>query len=477
MIKRNHAIIIICLMAAFAAFGQIKNPIQDAGAAIDMGSSVKVNSSGQIAVCGDNDSLFAGVVTAVQTIAATDYYLISSSDIFPAKLDAAVTAGDLLTTSAGGSFKTVSTGEIIVGVALQDGHATDLRKAIFAVDRTPNLDTLAAYLDTTNSFFQRLRANANPWLADSVTFVEGTNITLTQTGDSITITASSSVGDNDWSGAESGQMYAYDSDDSVAVGRPTAAAKFDVEGGIMMRGDRYWGVDATAGADSFWIYDDGDTTRFDADNAIKIGDGSLIVGTNGNVHVSDTMFLGEVVEDSITDSLLCVSSNGKVSWMDISDAGNAVIQSYGEMYIEDTIGVEVDLPAHRGRTVMDSASAGLVRGSPYVTAYTSGGDDSLTVMTDGGGIHQMNLSLTFSGPSGVELSMALCINDTIIDRFILGSDIASAGETKSSNLSGLMELAYGDVITVKLWNRNDRPSATTIKIYNFSVHLTRIFEN
>ncbi len=42
--------------------------------------------------------------------------------------------------------------------------------------------------------FQQLRANGSSWLTDSVTFVEGSNITLSQVGDSITISASG--GDN-----------------------------------------------------------------------------------------------------------------------------------------------------------------------------------------------------------------------------------------------------------------------------------------
>jgi len=53
---------------------------------------------------------------------------------------------------------------------------------------------------------------------------------------------------------------------------------------LVDNGNRYYGVDATQ-ADSFWIYDDGDTTRFDAENPIKIGHNSLVVGTSGNVSV------------------------------------------------------------------------------------------------------------------------------------------------------------------------------------------------
>jgi len=42
--------------------------------------------------------------------------------------------------------------------------------------------------------FNKLRANGSPWLTDSVTLAEGMNITLTQTGDSIIISASDTGG-------------------------------------------------------------------------------------------------------------------------------------------------------------------------------------------------------------------------------------------------------------------------------------------
>jgi len=85
---------------------------------------------------------------------------------------------------------------------------------------------------------------------------------------------------------------------------------------LISGGNRYYGVDAT-GADSFWIYDDGDTTRFDSDNPIKIGHGSVVSGNStymsGNAFVGDTLIIGDVKEDSTTDSILVLSSDGRVS--------------------------------------------------------------------------------------------------------------------------------------------------------------------
>lgn len=56
-------------------------------------------------------------------------------------------------------------------------------------------------------------------------------------------------------------------------------------------GMRLWGIDAT-GADTFYIYDDGDTTRFDSDNPIKIGPGSIVI-TETEAILPDTIYLSD----------------------------------------------------------------------------------------------------------------------------------------------------------------------------------------
>jgi len=61
---------------------------------------------------------------------------------------------------------------------------------------------------------------------------------------------------------------------------------------LVSGGNRYYGTDAT-GADSFWVYDDGDTTRFDSDNPIKIGHSSIVVDTTGYVTISDGLIVGD----------------------------------------------------------------------------------------------------------------------------------------------------------------------------------------
>jgi len=57
-------------------------------------------------------------------------------------------------------------------------------------------------------------------------------------------------------------------------------------------GSRLYGYDATA-ADTFFIYDDGDTTRFESDNPIKIGDASLIISSGGDVSITGELTVGD----------------------------------------------------------------------------------------------------------------------------------------------------------------------------------------
>ena len=346
------------------------------------------------------------------------------------------------------------------------------------------LDTLGAYLDTTNHFFTQLRANGSAWLPDSVTLVEGTGITLTQTGDSITIAASGGGGsDTDWSGAGTGQMYATDTDDSVAIGIAVPTAKLDVDGGITMRGDRYRGIDAS-GADSFYIYDDGDTTRFDADNPIKIGDASLVVGTNGyayatkNLYAGDSFYIGDLEIDTANSVVLVAdTATGKVGYAPLNFVGGAITRAYGELVMDDTSGVTVALPNSIAWTDMKTSESGIIAGAPFLTvgAGTNGSTayaDSLIIGDSGAHLYQLNLSVSFSGPSGCEFQMAVLRDGVILPKFILFSDIASANEKKSSSLSGLIEIDDGEVLTLKMRNYGDK--GINITIYNFNLQITRV---
>ena len=71
----------------------------------------------------------------------------------------------------------------------------------------------------------------------------------------------------------------------------------------------FLGYDATE-ADTFNISDDGDTTRFVSENPIKIGDGSLVVATDGKVSIKDMrMPTGASINKVLTSDAI-----GDVSW-------------------------------------------------------------------------------------------------------------------------------------------------------------------
>ena len=78
--------------------------------------------------------------------------------------------------------------------------------------------------------FVQLRANGSAWLTDSVTFVEGANITLTQTGDSIEIAATGAGGANGW--VDDGTVVRLESaTDNVGIGTDSPAQRLHIASG------------------------------------------------------------------------------------------------------------------------------------------------------------------------------------------------------------------------------------------------------
>ncbi|MBN2541444.1 hypothetical protein JXI42_01105 [bacterium] len=86
----------------------------------------------------------------------------------------------------------------------------------------------AGYVAGTDDF-QRLRAEDNPWLRDSVTFVPGANVVLTQLGDTIRITAAAGAFDDDWTRNDN-YVHAANTTDSVGIGVTSPGTKLHVEG-------------------------------------------------------------------------------------------------------------------------------------------------------------------------------------------------------------------------------------------------------
>lgn len=83
-------------------------------------------------------------------------------------------------------------------------------------------------------------------------------------------------------------------DNYIAIYPRGGSAGLKVTGlGNVVLTDTLWILDP-AGDDSLAIFDDGDTTRIESDNPIKIGEGSIIIGTNGVVTLNDSMNLGGI---------------------------------------------------------------------------------------------------------------------------------------------------------------------------------------
>ena len=115
-------IVIILLFINYAiAQNVVKYQITDDGTELSIGTAVKVDAAGNITACGDNDSEVIGLITAKEVDGVNRYYLVSSANIALAPLPNTVLSGDKLTTAAGGGLRTASGGEIIVGIALQNG--------------------------------------------------------------------------------------------------------------------------------------------------------------------------------------------------------------------------------------------------------------------------------------------------------------------------------------------------------------------
>ncbi len=81
------------------------------------------------------------------------------------------------------------------------------------------------------NFFDSLHAEDAPWLRDNVTFVEGPNVQIEQTGNAIVIGAVAAAGDDDWTGMGPGAsfMRAFDTADKIGIGQVAAISGAKVE--------------------------------------------------------------------------------------------------------------------------------------------------------------------------------------------------------------------------------------------------------
>jgi len=130
------------------------------------------------------------------------------------------------------------------------------------------------------SGFQQLRVQGETWITDSVEFIEGTNITLTQGANSITIDATGGT-DSDWqvSGID---MYSIPVG-NVGVGDVTPDHRFDVAGNIGLTGGCYINFGDTDGSAGYGFRDNGGTLQFKNDLGSWTDFGS---GSDGDWEIS-----------------------------------------------------------------------------------------------------------------------------------------------------------------------------------------------
>ncbi|MGC9316215.1 MAG: hypothetical protein ACP5G4_11415, partial [bacterium] len=145
---------------------------------------------------------------------------------------------------------------------------------------------------------------------------------------------------------------------------------------IVDAGNRFVGIDATQ-ADSFYIYDDGDTTRFESDNPIKVGNSSLVVDTTGDVGITGSINIG----GAISLPIVSVAPNTDYT---ITDNDYTIFVNTGF----DAVNTVLTLPdattcAGRIYVVKKTAGGGVLDAIDFITSGTQtldGTDDPTNVV-------------------------------------------------------------------------------------------------
>jgi len=220
-ISLKISLILLILGLAFAQT-TIKYQIPDAGTEYGIGVAVKVNGAGALVACDAADNDVVGVIVAKETSGGNRYYLVSSAGVTTAYFKANatnITAGDKLTTAAGGSLYVAGAGEVYVGIAVEDGPAAGqatLKKVILTI----NYINSGAYIRDQNLLEQ---------IADF--WISGNGHMGSLTVDSAGVINNDGVdadfqvkGDN-----EDNLIFADASADRVGIGTATPSVRLDIE--------------------------------------------------------------------------------------------------------------------------------------------------------------------------------------------------------------------------------------------------------
>jgi len=118
-----------------------------------------------------------------------------------------------------------------------------------------------------------------------------------------------------------------------------------------------WGY-STGYADSFSLTDDGDTTRFESGNPIKIGDASLIISTGGDVSITGDLTVGAGESAvNIVDAIAAIDTtlDTMTTGLWLSTEGSTQLKTPEQIALSQRITAETDHEEHSSRFVNSSA--------------------------------------------------------------------------------------------------------------------------
>ena len=133
--KKHVILLLVTLLLAYSAFTQIELAFPtDGGTEIEVGAAVKMVSEGVVEPCSDNDGSVIGLVEDKNEYEGTRYYNITNSGMALAPLPSDVSAGDKLSTGASGAIRKAVAGEVVIGVAMENGDADpDLEQLVIVI--------------------------------------------------------------------------------------------------------------------------------------------------------------------------------------------------------------------------------------------------------------------------------------------------------------------------------------------------------